>query len=70
MSMYPPTICSNPRAMAYVHLNDDSGVPPRPKWKACQGTLQERLGIPRASHWSADGLTVSGLPALMIMSTL
>ena len=50
-------------------MNGLSAVAPRPMKNGCHGTKFARNGMPLASHWSAAGLTVSGLDEATIMST-
>ncbi len=40
----------------------------RPRKYGCQGATDEMHGTPAASHWSATGLTVSGVEATSIRS--
>src|SRR5579864_5993629 len=46
------------------------GLPPRLAYQACQGTLPQISGVPRASALVATGLTVSGVEEVSSTSTL
>src|SRR3954468_18075806 len=60
----------SPQKKWYVHWNGLSGVPLRPKTNASHGATLDRQGTPLASHWSATGLTVSGVEATSMRSIL
>ena len=59
--------------VANLGLNVDLpgvGLPPRLAYQACQGTLPQMTGVPRASALVATGLTVSGVEEVSSRSTL
>ena len=69
MSVKTAMTSSRPQKKWYVQANGASGSPPRPKKNGCHGARLLRHGTPLASHWSATGLTVSGVEPARTRST-
>src|SRR3954451_19863914 len=69
--VYAEANSSTPKQKWYVYRNAflSSGLAPRPKYHASQGTTVEMHGTPAASHASATGLTVSGVDVVSMRST-